>query len=192
MANPLTKSDLISLNEYFEGEKIADVKHEFVNGMVYAMAGGSINHDTITGNIASALNNAMPERCRATSGNVQLGKSNSAAGAWFHYPDVFVFCGETSGGDYRRDDAIVIFEVLSPSTERMDRYEKFERSKTLETVQEYVLVEQSMRRFEIYRRRDIWKQEFIHPHDPLVLDSISQTLTFEQVYRRVRFETDPG
>ena len=192
MANPLTKSDLISLNEYFEGEKIADVKHEFVNGMVYAVAGGSIRHGMIAGNIGATLNLALPDRCRATTGNVQLGRKDSAAGAWYHYPDVFVTCSDWDDRDYRRDDAIVIFEVLSPSTERMDRYEKFERSKTLETVQEYVLVEQSMRRFEIYRRRDRWKQEFIHPHDPLVLDSISQTLTFEQVYRRVRFEPDPG
>ena len=82
--------------------------------------------------------------------------------------------------------------MLSASTERMDRYEKFERSKTLDTLQEYILVEQSMRRFEIYRRRDGWKQEFIHPDDPLVLDSIAQTLTFEQVYRRVRFEPEQG
>ena len=192
MASPRAKPDLISVDDYFEGEKVSEVRHEFVNGMVYAMVGGSVHHDTITSNIASALNIALPERCRATAGNVQLGRKSSAAGAWFHYPDVFVFCGETGADEYRRDDAIVIFEVLSASTERMDRYEKFERSKTLDTLQEYILVEQSMRRFEIYRRRDGWKQEFIHPDDPLVLDSIAQTLTFEQVYRRVRFEPEQG
>ena len=192
MANPKAEPDLIALDDYFEGEKFAEVKHEFVNGMVYAMAGGSVYHDTIAGNIAALLNAALPETCRATVGNVQLGLQTSAVGTWFHYPDVFVFCGPTSGGDYRRDDALVVFEVLSPSTERMDRYEKFERSKTLSTLQEYVLIEQSMPRFEIYRRRAGWKQEFIHPDDPLVLESVSQTLTFDSVYRRVNFDTNQG
>jgi Uma2 family endonuclease len=190
MANPKTQPDLIALDDYLEGEKVADVKHEFVNGMVYAMAGGSVYHDTIAGNIAAALNAGLPDTCRATVGNVQLGLRNSAAGTWFHYPDVFVFCGETNAKDFRRDDALVIFEVLSPSTERMDRYEKFERSKTLPTLQEYVLVEQSMPRFEIYRRTANWKQEFFHPDASLLLASVGQTLTFEQVYRRVSFETE--
>lgn len=190
MATLKRKPDLISLDDYFEGEKVAVEKHEFVNGMVYAMTGGSVFHDTIAGNIAAALNASLPERCRATSGNVQLGTPESAVGSWFHYPDVFVFCGGTTAKEYRRDDAIVVFEVLSPSTERSDRYEKFERSKTLASLQEYVLVEQSMPRMEIYRRSAGWKQEFIHPDDPLVLHSIVQTLTFEQVFRRVRFDEE--
>ena len=190
MANPKVKPDLISVDDYFEGEVVSEVRHEFVNGMVYAMAGGTIRHDTITLNIAAALNNALPENCRATAGNVQLGTLRSDAGTWYHYPDVFVTCGAIDDLARRCDDAIVIFEVLSASTVRSDRYEKFERSKTLPTLREYVLVEQLQPRMEVYRRPTGWKQEFIHPHDPLVLDSISQTLTFEQVYRRVRFEPE--
>ena len=190
MASSRSKPDLIAVEDYFDGEKISESRHEFVNGMVYAMAGGTIRHDTIKGNVAATLNASLPDNCVATTGDVQLGTLRSDAGTWYHYPDVFVTCGAHNDLERQCDDALVVFEVLSASTERSDRYEKFERSKTLPTLQEYVLVEQLQPRMEVYRRRTGWKQEFIHPHDPLVLDSISQTLTFEQVYRRVRFEPE--
>ena len=187
MANPKVKTDLVSLEEYFDGEKASESKHEFVNGMVYAMSGGTIRHDRIKGNIAGALNASLPDTCSATTGDVQLGSIEGAAGQWFHYPDVFVTCGLQDDMDYRTDQAIVIFEVLSRTTERSDRYEKFDRAKTLATLQEYVLVEQLHPRIEVYRRRNSWKQEFLHPHHPLALESIKQTLTFAQIYRRVHF-----
>ena len=81
----------------------------------------------------------------------------------------------------------MVIEVLSPTTERTDRFEKFEAYTSLPMLSEYALIEQDVPRVELYRRRTGWGLETYGPGESVTFESISQTLTLDQIYRRIKF-----
>jgi Uma2 family endonuclease len=142
----------ISPEEYLEGERISPIKHEYIGGEVYAMAGASKAHVTISLNLAALLRNHVRGRgCMAYMADMKVRIETADI---FYYPDVTVTCDEqdrTSTGDFIRYPRLVV-EVLSPGTEAFDRGNKFADYRTIETLQEYVLISQDKVRVECYRR----------------------------------------
>ena len=117
---------LISPTEYIEGEKHSDVRHEYIDGAVYAMAGGTLNHNSITLNIGSELNDLLDRSpCRPYVNDVKV-KVKTLASESYYYPDVVVTCDPTDNNDQFLENPTVIFGVLSESTERIDRNELHE------------------------------------------------------------------
>lgn len=139
--------------EYLAFERASPERHEFVDGEVYLMTGGTFRHARISGSLETALRNALRGKpCQPIGRDLRV---KPQTGASYFYPDVLVYCGEPRLLDGHHDtltNPVVIFEVLSDSTEKWDRGGKFLRYREFDTLQEYVLVAQDEALIEHYRR----------------------------------------
>ena len=185
----------LSPEEYLALERQADYKSEYFNGVVYAMSGASLNHNTIVANVIIELGQQLRGRdCRILPSDIKVRMPDSRK---FFYPDVSVVCGEPQFHDERTDvllNPILIIEVLSESTESFDRGKKFQAYQRLESLQEYILISQSKPVAEQFVRQSeaTWKYTAaIGLEGSLSLPSIECTLKLSAVYDKVtETETD--
>jgi Uma2 family endonuclease len=174
----------ISIDDYLEGELVSDVKHEYVNGEVYAIAGANRTHNIISMNVLALLHNHLRGTpCRVFSSDMKVGILTQSDDI-FYYPDVQVSC-EKNGNDHYNAEPKLIIEVLSDSTERKDRVEKFYTYRKLASLEEYVLVAQDCLRIEIYRRRNGWDVELLGEGKSFQFESVGLDLTVADVYQNV-------
>ncbi|HIK13163.1 MAG TPA: Uma2 family endonuclease [Oscillatoriaceae cyanobacterium M33_DOE_052] len=177
----------ISPVDYLAGERVSPIRHEYIRGEVYAMAGGSQAHGTIAGNMFALLRNHIRGTgCRAFIENmkVQIAAANS-----YYYPDVMVTC------DHRdknlADDFVsypkLIVEVLSPSTAKFDRGVKFADYQQIETLQEYVLISSDSIQVDCYRRdtEGRWEVFTYEKGDELELTSVNWRGAIDWLYEDV-------
>ena len=147
--------------EYLEWEEQQPFKYEYVNGKVLAMTGGTLPHNSIALNLASALKNHLRGKgCKVFMADAKVAISEKGP---FHYPDVMVTCDERD----RTARKIVRFpcliaEVLSPGTEGFDRGKKFTHYRRLKTLKEYVLIDAEQMSVECYRLNEHNKWELTH------------------------------
>jgi Uma2 family endonuclease len=143
----------ISTEEYLEGEKVSEIKHEYIDGQVYAMAGASDAHVTVSMNVSMLLRNHLRgSDCRVYMADMkaQIDLINR-----YFYPDVMVTCDTRDKEfEYFKSHPSLIIEVLSESTEGYDRGKKFASYRHLESLQEYVLISQDRMSVECFRRND--------------------------------------
>lgn len=144
----------LTYQDYLARERIASTKSEFYRGQVFAMAGGSVRHNTISGNVFAGLRNLLRgTSCRPFNSDQRI---RIAANGLATYPDVSLICGEIEV-DAEDADAIinpvVILEVLSKSSERYDRGKKFDLYRQLDSLQEYVLISQEEAQVERFIRQ---------------------------------------
>lgn len=179
--------------EYLAWEERQEFRHEYIDGKIYSMTGGTVNHGRIALNIGSVLaNHLRGSGCMVLNSDVkvQVSESNSTS---FCYPDISVTCDER---DRQADRFIshpcLIIEVLSPSTEAYDRGKKFRKYRRSATLQEYVLISTTDIRLEIYRRNEQgkWEVETCLEGDLVELQSISFTAAIEQIYEDIVFPLD--
>lgn len=174
----------ISVEDYLEGELVSDIKHEYINGEVYAMAGATRTHNIIAGNVFGALlNHLRGTPCRAFIADMKVG-IRTQHDDYFYYPDVQVSC-EKNGNALYNDEPVLIVEVLSDSTERKDRAEKFHDYRKLDSLQDYVLIAQDSRRVEIYSRETGWDLVLSVNDDSFSLNSVDLHLSLDEVYEDV-------
>lgn len=179
-------SEQITSEEYLAGEKLAEVRHEYVDGHVYAMAGTSDEHNRILVNLGSELRTALRgKRCEPFTVDVKVKIPPAFADA-FYYPDVMVACDPTDNAKYFRERPTVIFEILSPDTERTDRREKAIAYRQISTIQNYILVEQDRLAMTVlHRAEDGWRKEELEGRDArLRLASIDVELSLAAIYER--------
>lgn len=172
----------ISVEEYLEGEKASDVRHEYVAGAVYAMAGASGLHNLLTLAFAANLRHHLRgSPCRVFMSDMKVRVRDA-----FYYPDLVVVCGTVDAGAYYQTAPTLVVEILSESTEARDRLEKRLAYQSLESLKEYVLVAQDKMRVEIYRRiEDGWQLETYSYGDRVRLASINYETAIEQLYEDV-------
>ncbi len=186
MEAPL-RSEFISADDYLEGEKVTETKHEFVAGRVYAMAGASEEHNLIVTNLVASLHahlRGKPCRLFATDMKVRLLVSTTDI---FYYPDLMVTCDARDTDRYFKRFPKVLIEVLSPDTERTDRREKFLSYTQVEIMEEYVLVAQDTKEITVFRRGNHWRAEMLtKPDQQLRLASIDFALSLGAVYEGVK------
>jgi Uma2 family endonuclease len=183
----------ISAEQYLDFERCSEERHEFIDGVVYAMAGESPDHSTICFNLASNIGAHIRDKpCRGFSPNMKI---RTGLGDLYAYPDLMIVCGEAEFHDQRGDvllNPTVIFEVLSPSTEKYDRGEKFRRYRTqIDSLRDYILVSQDRTRLEQHHREDdgTWSQvEVTETKNALILNAIECTLPVAEVYRNTEVE----
>jgi Uma2 family endonuclease len=171
--------------DYVELEEFSKVRHEYLDGMAWAMAGGSPQHARIAANIASALVTQLANRrCAVFSSDLRVRVSATGLAT---YPDISVVCGqlELDPEDPRRHTVTnpsVVIEVLSPSTEEYDRGEKLTHYQQLASLREVVLVATGEQRVDVWRRTpDGWRSERFERGD-VELSSIQCRLSMSAVY----------
>lgn len=157
------KQPKISVEEYIQLERESDTRYEYHDGDIYALAGGTLNHGKLCGNIYAELRSKLKEAgadCKAFTGEIKLCIEKKNA---YVYPDSMVVCGaiETSNDDENSvTNPVLIVEVLSKSTADYDRGDKFYLYRQLPALQEYVLIEQDKPVVEIYYKKehsDLWR-----------------------------------
>ena len=178
----------ISVEDYLEGEELAEVRHEYVGGEVYAMAGGTLNHNMISGNIFAVLHEFLgANTCRPFISDVKV-RVQTLESESFYYPDVVVTCDADDKGPLVLERPTTIIEVLSDSTERIDRSEKFLAYRSLSSLQDYVLVSQKEKRIAVARRVDGWQAEVLMGDDFLLNLACCETpIESARIYRNVDF-----
>jgi len=188
---PVTR---LTPEQYLEIERKAEFRSEYIDGEMFAMAGGTPNHAWIVVNAASRLTEQLRGRpCGARTGDMRL---HSVKYQMFTYPVIVVTCGPNQLLDGRRDtltDATLIVEVLSPATKNYDRGEKFLFYRSLPSFAEYLLLAQDRVRAEPHVRQPngSWLvSEFTEPADEIELPSIGCRLGLGSLYERVEFESE--
>lgn len=177
-----------TFSEYLRLEREnPQTKHEFLDGLVWAMAGGTPEHSAVAANVIGLVAAALRGKpCQVYTSDLRVRVVATGLGT---YPDVTVICGrlETDPEDSKGQTAInptVIVEVLSPSTEDYDRGEKLAHYKTIESLEEIVLVAHDEHRVEVWRRRDErWSLDLSKGEDTVHLASIDCELPLPEVYR---------
>ena len=184
-----------TVDEYFAMERTSDVRHEYHNGEIFAMAGASFNHARIVQNISLSLGNKVTGKgsCEVVTNDIRV-RINDLR---YVYPDVIVVCG---GPDLGHSDTLlnpnVVFEILSDSTDDYDQNKKFEYYQRIATLTDYILVAQDRTHIKYHQREgNTWSQYrttiYTNPTDTLSIASIGCTLAVADVYARVIFETLP-
>ena len=179
-------ADGLSPDEYLEGERLAEVRHEYVDGRVYAMAGASDDHNRIAGNIFAELRERLRgHSCEPFINDMKV-KIPPAFADVYYYPDVLVACDPTDNARYFRERPTLIIEVLSTETERTDRREKAIAYRHIPTVEAYVLVEQERMAATLLRRTEPgWQSDVIEgPGSVLKLVGIGVEIPLERIYER--------
>lgn len=173
---------IISEDDYLAGEKVSDIKYEYIDGYVYAMSGASNNHNLITMNVSVAFANHLRKQpCRPYASDMKV-----KVGSKYFYPDVLVDCSNLTGDSYYTEQPTILVEVLSKSTRRMDETTKRMAYMQIPSLQEYILIEQDIVDVEIIRRKTGWLSEHYFLGDELTLASIDLTLSVEDIYERVQ------
>ncbi len=173
----------ISPEEYLLGEnsRVDGIKHEYVNGLIYAMAGASRNHNRVAGNFFISLGVFLKNRqCEIFQSDMKVGIRTKNEDR-FYYPDIQITC-EKEENDYYNTSPCLIIEVLSNSTARTDRTEKLTAYTMLPSMQEYVLCSQDFPAIEVYRRKTGWKVEHYVNDQTLVLESMGFELKINELY----------
>jgi len=179
----------ISVENYLEGEKISDVRHEYIDGEIYAMAGTSKSHNRIIRNLLNKLSGHLSESgCEPFFVDIKVRVKNLNR---FYYPDLVVVCEEDMEDEYYAVKPKLIVEVLSPSTKLTDRREKMFAYKEIEGLQEYVMIEQNRMYAEIYRRRengDLWDWIEFETGEEIEFVSVDFKMMMAEVYAGVELQ----
>lgn len=172
---------VISVEEYIEGERHSEIRHEYIGGTVYAMSGASRTHALIVNALAFALTPAARrKRCQLFTSDMKV-RLNIADQEVFYYPDLVLSCDAADREAYFISRPCMIIEVLSDSTERIDRREKLLAYQTLPSVREYLLVAQDVRRVEVYRRANGWQPEYFESGE-IRLDCLDTGVALDAIY----------
>lgn len=190
VAQPKLVSDAICMTEaeYLASEPDSEIRREYINGRIYAMAGASSNHNILSGNIFGEFRNHLKgSPCVTFMSDIKVPLKVSV-GTNYVYPDVLVDCSKIDGKNYFANAPLIIVEVLSKSTRKCDLTTKLLRYINLPSLLEYVLIEQDIVQIQVFRKRTDWKDEFYFLGDSITFESIELTLTVEEIYDRVENE----
>jgi len=174
----------ITENEYLDAEQDAQLRHELIDGYIYAMTGASDKHNKIAVNIAHQLMSRIREQalpCFPYTSDMKVKAQNN-----FYYPDVMVVCDNNDKeSEFYKTKPTIIIEVLSPSTRRIDKTIKRLAYQALPTLQEYVLIEQDKAEIEVFTRSSGWQAEYYYLGDSISFASIGVTVQVEDIYYQV-------
>ncbi|MFQ4134747.1 Uma2 family endonuclease [Nodosilinea sp. PGN35] len=176
--------------EYFEWEAQQELRYEYFDGEVFAMAGGSLPHADIALNVASLLKAQLQGRCKVRNSDAKVGITEDGP---FVYPDVSVSCDERdrTAQKFSRYPYLIV-EVVSPGTEAYDRGGKFTLYRRLESLKEYVLIGSEAKTVEVFRRNSDGSWAFIPygPGETIELASLGIRVPMESIYEDVVLDKD--
>ena len=182
----------VTLEEYFEQERTAQDRHEYLNRELFAMAAGTTAHAIITLNVGGELRERLKSRdCTAYNGEMRI---RTAPAGLYSYADAVVSCGEAQVENDTLLNPVVIVEVLSKSTASYDRGVKFELYRQIPSFREYLIVAQDRPYVEHHVRENagsrVWiMREYTDLEDVITLGTIDVRLPLTDIYAKVRFST---
>ena len=178
----------VAVDDYLEAEKVSPIKHEFVEGEVYAMAGTSDDHNRIVTDLVALLSvHLRDSKCEPFVGDIKVQVTKNVV----YYPDILVSCEEQPESPYFRNQPILIIEVTSPSTRQIDRREKLLFYLQMPSVQEYVIIDQHKMNVEVHRRQANggWITYYFNERDEVVeFESVGLSFPLPDIYRRVKLD----
>jgi len=184
-----TKFNLVSVEDYLGAELISPIKHDYVDGSVYARPDTRNLHNIIVGNTLAALYARLRGRpCRPFNSDTKI-RIHLSGHVRFYYPDVSVTCRPNPPNDSFQDEPAAIFEVLSRRTRRIDEGEKQYAYLTIPSLKVYVLIDQEMAAVVVFRRvGDSFAREVHQGMDAVVpLGEIGIELPLAEIYEGVEF-----
>lgn len=188
------KRQRISVAEYLAGELRSQVKHEYLDGMLYPLVGARIPHNRIASNVLARLDaRLMGHPCQAFNSDTKI-RIEIATQTRFYYPDVSVVCRSNPPEDSFQDEPVLITEVISRRTRRIDEGEKKDAYQTIPSLRVYMLVEQDEPLVTVYRRvNGGFSREVYTGLDAVIpLPEIDTELPLAEIYSRVEFVPEAG
>jgi Uma2 family endonuclease len=186
------KQSLISVEDYLAGELVSPTKHEYVGGVIYAMAGARNVHNTIAGNAFASFHTRLRGRpCRPFNSDTKI-RIRLPTHVRFYYPDVSVACRPNPQDDSFQDEPAAIVEVLSKTTRRLDEGEKKDAYQTIPSLGAYLLVEQETPLVVVFRRTEHgFVREVYQGLDAVIpLPEIGTDLPLAELYETVEFQVE--
>ena len=177
------KYDLISEQDYLEGELLSDIRHEYIEGEVYAMVGAHKYHNQIVMTVSNVFyNHLLGKPCQPYASDMKVKIDRK-----YFYPDVMVDCSQVDA-DYYIEQPSIIVEVLSKSTRQHDKTVKRLAYFQIASLKEYVLIEQDFVEIEFWSRdeNNYWQQLVYYLGDDIHFQSIDLTVSVEDIYRQVK------
>jgi Uma2 family endonuclease len=187
------KLNLVSVEAYLAGELISPIKHEYLGGVVYAMAGARNAHNLIATNTLGALHGRLRGKpCRPFNSDTKI-RVRLPTQVRFYYPDASVICRPNPQTDSFQDDPAVIVEVLSRRTRRIDEGEKRDAYLTIPSLSVYVLIEQDTAAVVALRRTEggFVREVYQGLDAVLPLAEIGVDLPLAEIYETVEFTPEP-
>jgi Uma2 family endonuclease len=182
----------VPVAEYLDMERMSEIRHEYLDGQVYLMAGESPKHSNICFNLYTAIGGRLRGKsCRGFSPNMKIATNEKGL---FAYPDLAIVCGEPKFHDKKGDillNPTIIFEVLSPSTQHYDRGEKFLRyTNYIKTLTDYILISQDKPLVEHFSKQsdNSWKSVVIQGLEAILsITSIEIEIPLNELYEQITF-----
>lgn len=180
------QKQLLSEAEYLVAEVHSNLKHEFIDGEMFAMAGASANHGRISGNIFRKVGNHLENTsCEPFMSDMKVKTSTGR----YRYPDVLVVCdNDFIDNDFVTKTPVILVEVLSRTTRKIDEKDKLLEYINIPTLKEYVIIEQDVVDVTVYRKSDDWRSTHYFLDEAIYFESIDITLSVEDIYHRVKNE----
>lgn len=186
----VSSNKLVTVADYLAGELQSQTKHEYLGGVIYAMAGGRNVHNRIAGNVFGAIYTGLKGKpCEPYNSDTKI-RVHLSTHMRFYYPDASVICEPNSPEDSFQDQPVVLAEVLSRATRRLDEGEKKDAYLTIPSLSVYLLVEQEAPLVTAYRRNDIggFDREIYEGMETVIpLAEIDTQLAIADVYEGVSF-----
>ena len=179
------KYNLMSEQAYLDGELLSDIRHEYIEGEVYAMVGAHKYHNQIVMTVSNVFyNHLLGKPCQPYASDMKVKIDRK-----YFYPDVMVDCSQVDA-DYYIEQPSIIVEVLSKSTRQHDKTVKRLAYFQIASLKEYVLIEQDFVEIEFWSRdeNNYWQQSVYYLGDDITFHSIGLTVAVENIYRQVKNE----
>ncbi len=191
MIAELAESELMSVEDYLAWEDAQEVRHEYVAGMVYAMAGGTPTHAAIAANVIVAVGaHLRGKRCRPYTSDLKV-RIPYPTHTRFYYPDVTVACTMSPTQQVYHDEPTVLVEVASDSTRRTDELEKRDAYQSIGTLKVYLLIEQDRAAAVVWRRAKdgfgFVREVYAGLEGVIALPEIEAALPLAEVYEAIVF-----
>jgi Uma2 family endonuclease len=171
----------VGVEEYLRDEEQSDLRHEYVDGAVYAMSGATNRHNELVGSLFAALRSQLKSPCRSYMLDVKL-RLQPLRATSFYYPDYMVTCEPRQPASHWITAPSLVVEVLSPSTERTDRTEKLMAYTQLASVEAYVLIAQDEARVEVMLRANAWAPHVFGPGEVFSLPTLGAEIAVNAIY----------
>lgn len=183
----------MSIQDYLDGELSSEIKHEYLGGVIHAMAGATNNHNLVASNCTGLLYSALRGKpCRSYNSDTKV-LIKLPTHTRFYYPDAMVVCNSNPGTDSYQESPELVIEVLSKRTRRIDLGEKKDAYLAIPSLRVYLLVEQEMAAVTIYRRGEQgFQQEIVEGLESVVeLPEFETELSLAEIYEGVVFSPEP-
>lgn len=172
----------ITEQDYLNNELQSQIKHEFIDGELFAMVGASSAHNLIAGNMFAEIKAHLKGKpCRPYISDMKVRIESN-----YYYPDVLVDCSDITDDAYFAETPILIIEVLSESTKQYDKTFKLQQYKKIATLQEYVMIEQNKALVEVVSRLNGWQAHYYGLGESFMLQSVGLRLSVADVYESVK------